>query len=162
MIRSCTPEDFDAIRSIINEAALVYRGVIPDDCWHEPYMPSSYLQSEMQAGVKFWAWEEEALMGVMGIQRVEDATLIRHAYVSSQHQGMGVGKKLLTALIKHAEGNVLVGAWAAATWAIRFYEKNGFCLVSSEEKERLLRRYWTVSPRQIETSVVLTYTHPLS
>ena len=158
MIRRCVRNDFSAIEAIINNAAVVYRGIIPDDCWHEPYMLPSYLKSEIESGVEFWGWEEAGnLVGVMGVQNVKDVTLIRHAYISPQHQNNGIGKKLLDSLLAQTERYVLVGAWAAANWAIRFYEKNGFHLVSSQEKKSFLDRYWTVSQRQVETSVVLAY-----
>jgi len=156
MIRECTDADLTAIHAIINDAAEAYRGVIPDDCWHEPYMTQSELVEEIAAGVKFWAWEDEGiLIGVMGLQEVLDVTLIRHAYVRTADQGHGCGAVLLTSLASKATGPLLVGTWAAATWAIRFYQRHGFRLVSHEEKERLLNTYWTIPPRQIETSVVL-------
>jgi GNAT superfamily N-acetyltransferase len=156
MIRPCSAADEAAIDAIVNEAARAYRGVIPDDCWHEPYMTRSQLLAEIAAGVTFWGWEEsDGLEGVMGLQQVRDATLIRHAYVRSERQGRGVGAALLTALVARAAGPVLVGTWAAATWAIRFYERHGFRLVSDAEKDRLLERYWTIPARQREVSVVL-------
>jgi GNAT superfamily N-acetyltransferase len=156
MIRECSEGDVDVITSIVNEAALAYRGVIPGDCWHEPYMSRSDLLSEMAAGVRFSGREEGgALVGVMGLQRVRDATLIRHAYVRTAHQGRGVGAELMRFLSGRTEGALLVGTWAAATWAIRFYERHGFRLVSSEEKDRLLEAYWSIPARQRETSVVL-------
>ena len=158
-IRACTDADVPAIDQIINEAAQAYRGVIPADCWHEPYVTRSYLETEIAAGVHFSGWEESgALLGVMGLQQVRDATLIRHAYVRSGQQGRGVGGALLNALTVQANGPLLVGTWAAADWAIRFYQKHGFRLVSPEEKDRLLQSYWHISPRQQETSVVLAYT----
>jgi N-acetylglutamate synthase-like GNAT family acetyltransferase len=158
MIRRCTDADFDAIESIVNEAAQAYRGVIPADCWHEPYMTRSNLMAEIAAEVNFWGWDESgALMGVMGLQKVRDATLIRHAYVWPAHQGRGVGSTLLTTLANQATGPLLVGTWAAAEWAIRFYERHGFRLVSTEEKERLLNSYWNIPLRQQETSVVLVH-----
>jgi GNAT superfamily N-acetyltransferase len=156
MIRECSEGDVDVITSIVNEAALAYRGVIPGDCWHEPYMSRSDLLSEMAAGVRFSGREEGgALVGVMGLQRVRDATLIRHAYVRTTHQGRGVGAELMRFLSGRTEGALLVGTWAAATWAIRFYERHGFRLVSSEEKDRLLEAYWSIPARQRETSVVM-------
>lgn len=156
MIRRCTPADVPAIEAIINEAADAYRSVIPIDCWHEPYVSRSELLGEIAAGVDFWGSAESgALMGVMGLQTVRDASLIRHAYVRPGHQGRGVGSLLLTTLVAQASGPLLVGTWAAATWAIRFYERHGFRLVSTEEKDRLLCTYWTIPPRQRETSVVL-------
>jgi GNAT superfamily N-acetyltransferase len=157
MIRPCTKADLDAIGEIINEAAEAYRGVIPADCWHEPYMTRAHLDEEIAAGVVFRGYEDEgALVGVMGLQKSRDATLIRHAYVRSSHQGRGIGGALMSALTSESDGPLLVGTWATASWAIRFYEKHGFELATPAETDRLLRLYWTVSPRQRETSVVLT------
>ena len=142
--------------AVVNAAAEAYRGVIPDDCWREPYMPFDELAHAIASGVAFWGYEMKgALAGVMGIQRVQDVDLIRHAYVLPELQGHGIGRKLLTHLQSLSTGTTLVGTWADATWAIRFYEKHGFALVSAERKAALLERYWAVSPRQIETSVVL-------
>jgi GNAT superfamily N-acetyltransferase len=156
MIRCCDERDFDLIWSIINDGAHAYAGVIPPDCWTEPYMSRDKLRAEMDDGVRFWGYQEhEALNGVMGIQRVEDVTLIRHAYVRTDSQKLGIGGCLLAHLRKLAQGPVLIGTWADATWAIRFYEKHGFHVVTPEQKERLLRRYWNVPDRQVETSVVL-------
>lgn len=155
-IRRCTDGELDTIEAIINDAAEAYRGVIPDDCWHEPYMPRAELEAEVRAGVQFWGWSEAgALVGIMGLQRVRDVTLIRHAYVRPSHQSRGVGRDLLTALIAQSKGRLLVGTWAAATWAIRFYERHGFRIVTNPEKDRLLDTYWTISDRQRDTSVVL-------
>jgi GNAT superfamily N-acetyltransferase len=157
MIRQCANADLAAMDSVINEAALAYREVIPADCWREPYMTRDELAGEVAAGVRFWGWEDSgALVGVMGLQNVRDASLIRHAYVRTAVQGQGIGAALLNTLAGQAEGPLLVGTWAAAEWAIRFYERQGFRLVSSAEKDRLLRAYWDISPRQRETSVVLT------
>lgn len=144
---------------IINAAAEAYRGVIPADCWHEPYMSSEELAAEIAAGVEFSGAEfSGVLIGVMGIQPVEDVRLIRHAYVDPARQGEGVGGALLRHLLGAVpRGRILVGTWAAATWAIDFYERHGFRLVGSTEKDALLERYWTISPRQVETSVVLSY-----
>ena len=159
MIRRCADADFPAIEAVVNEAAAAYRGVIPADCWHEPYMTASALKSEIDAGVNFWGWEESGpLIGVMGIQLVRDAALIRHAYVRAAHQGRGIGGALLSFLVNQATGPLLVGTWAAAEWAIRFYERHGFRLLSPAEKDRLLSTYWSIPSRQKETSVVLTYT----
>jgi N-acetylglutamate synthase-like GNAT family acetyltransferase len=156
MIRRCTDGDLATIESIINEAAEAYRGVIPPDRWHEPYMPREELAAEVAAGVDFWGWEEAgALVGVMGLQRVRDVTLIRHAYVRRSHQSRGIGRQLLDTLAARASGSLLVGTWADATWAIQFYERRGFRLVSGEEKDRLLDTYWTIPDRQRDTSVVL-------
>jgi GNAT superfamily N-acetyltransferase len=157
-IRRCQETDVPEMDAIINEAAEAYRGVIPDDCWHEPYMSRAALVAEIGAGVEFWGWEEAgALLAVMGLQQVRDATLIRHAYVRRAHQGRGLGAALLSSLAAQATGPLLVGTWAAAEWAIRFYERRGFRMVAPDEKDRLLSTYWTISPRQRETSVVLSY-----
>lgn len=156
MIRRCTEGDFEAIYEIINDAAQAYKGIIPADRWREPYMPRDELKDEIEQGVVFWGCEEEeSLVGVMGIQDVDDVTLIRHAYVRTSERRKGIGEKLLTHLRGLADKPLLIGTWADARWAIAFYEKHGFQLVSPEEKERLLRRYWTIPKRQIETSVVL-------
>jgi N-acetylglutamate synthase-like GNAT family acetyltransferase len=157
MIRQCTDTDVAAIDAIINEAAQAYRGVIPIDCWHEPYMSRAQLIAEISAGVAFSGWEEMgSLVGVMGLQRVSDVTLIRHAYVRPGYQGRGIGGALLANLAAQVTGPLLVGTWAAADWAIRFYVHHGFQQVSVAEKDRLLETYWCISPRQQETSVVLT------
>jgi len=161
MMRPCTHLDLDTIDSIINEAAQAYKGFIPADCFHEPYMSRAELLDEISRGVKFYGHEDAGeLVGVMGTQRVLDATLIRHAYVRRAHQGKGIGTALLTALTTQVEGPLFVGTWAAAEWAIRLYERHGFQMVGTEEQNRLLDRYWNVSPRQKGTSVVLAY--PLS
>jgi len=156
MIRRCTDREVAVIESIVNEAAEAYRGVIPADCWHEPYMSRAELVAEISAGVEFWAWEEfGAIVGVMGLQGVRDVTLIRHAYVRPSHQSRGIGRELLHSLAERTKGQLLVGTWAAATWAVRFYERHGFRLVSTDEKDRLLDTYWTIPSRQRDTSVVL-------
>ena len=156
MIRRCADVDVATIDAIINEAAQAYRGVIPGDCWHEPYMPRSDLLAETAAGVEFWGWEEiDALVGVMGLQKVRDATLIRHAYVRPAFQGRGIGSALLRKLANRTKGPLLVGTWAAAEWAIRFYARNGFRQVSVLKKQRLLETYWNVPLHQQENSVVL-------
>ena len=156
MIRSCSPADFDAILKIINDGAAAYRGVIPDDRWHEPYMSADELRHEIAAGIAFSGEEAGgSLVGVMGSQPVRDVILIRHAYVLSHRQQQGTGSRLLEHLISTAPRPVLIGTWAAARWAIRFYEKNGFTVVDGEEKDRLLGMYWDIPERQVETSVVL-------
>jgi len=156
MIRPCREPDTERIYAIINQAAEAYRGVIPADRWHEPYMPREELEAEIAAGVAFWGYEEDGLLlGVMGIQPVKDVTLIRHAYVVPGCQQRGIGSALLRHLLTLAETPVLVGTWAAAGWAVRFYEKHGFRLVTPAEKDRLLRTYWNIPARQVETSVVL-------
>ena len=158
MIRACVKGDFDEIHSIINEAAQAYRGVIPPDCWHEPYMGRDELSREIDSGVRFLGCEsEEKLQGVMGMQYVGDATLIRHAYVRATAQRAGVGAALLAEIVTTTKSPLLVGTWAAASWAIAFYGKHGFELVAAGETATLLRRYWQISPRQIETSVVLKW-----
>jgi len=158
MIRPCTDSDIPNIYAIVNDAAQAYKGVIPADCWHEPYMPLEALKVEISRGVKFWGHEEGGqLVGIMGMQRVRDVTLIRHAYVKTVMRNQGIGGKLLAHLLGQAEGEILVGTWKAAGWAVRFYQKHGFRLVSEEEKDRLLNTYWNISKRQIETSVVLVY-----
>jgi len=156
MIRPCRSEDIAIVLDIINDAASAYKGVIPGDRWHEPYMPMDYLQHELDAGVVFWGYEEEGeLVGVMGNQHVRDVTLIRHAYVRTVHRYKGIGGKMLSHLKTSITEPSLVGTWAAAVWAIRFYEKHGFRLVTMDEKNRLLRKYWSIPERQTETSVVL-------
>jgi GNAT superfamily N-acetyltransferase len=157
MIRTLVASDFGAILEVINDAAQVYKGVIPGDRWKEPYMSAEELRKEIAAGVRFFGWiRGERLLGVAGIQALKDTTLIRHAYVLSGCQRRGIGTRLLKYLMGLAGTNeVLVGTWADATWAIRFYEKHGFKLVSSREKDRLLRAYWSIPERQIESSVVL-------
>jgi GNAT superfamily N-acetyltransferase len=156
ILRPCNDADLDTIFSIINEAAEAYRGVIPADRWHDPYMPREELRHEIQNGVRFWGYEEAGeLLGVMGIQDVQDVTLIRHAYVRTARRGQGIGGKLLAALRAKTNRPLLIGTWAAATWAIRFYQQHGFRLVTPAEKDRLLQRYWSIPARQVETSVVL-------
>jgi N-acetylglutamate synthase-like GNAT family acetyltransferase len=156
MIRHCTDSDFQAIFEIINDGAQAYKGIIPADRWHEPYMSSTDLRREFDSGVTFWGYEDAGqLIGVMGIQHVGDVTLIRHAYVRTAHQGKAIGRQLLAHLRNMTDRPVLMGTWADATWAIRFYERHGFQRVTLEEKDRLLRRYWSIPQRQVETSVVL-------
>jgi len=159
MIRKLLPSDFNALLSVINDGAQAYKGIIPADRWKEPYMSAEELKEELEAGVSFFGWEEaDTLLGVMGIQPVEDTTLIRHAYVRTEYQRRGIGRRLLEHLMRHAKtSEILVGTWADAPWAIRFYENYRFTLVSPEEKDRLLRRYWNIPERQVETSVVLRF-----
>jgi GNAT superfamily N-acetyltransferase len=155
-IRLCRDHERAAILAIVNAVAEAYRGVIAEDCWHEPYMPARELESEIAAGVEFWGYEADgALVGVMGIQPVREVDLIRHAYVLPAHQRHGVGAALLRHLRQRSARRMLIGTWAAAEWAIRFYCRHGFALVSAERKTALLKTYWTVPDRQIETSVVL-------
>jgi GNAT superfamily N-acetyltransferase len=156
MIRRCDVCDFDLIWEIVNNGAQAYKGIIPVDRWHEPYMSRVELRHEIDSGVTFWGCEESgALAGVMGIQPVQNVTLIRHAYVRSEWQKHGIGTQLLAHLRSLTEGPVLIGTWADAEWAIRFYMERGFEMVGREEKNRLLKQYWKVPRRQIETSVVL-------
>jgi GNAT superfamily N-acetyltransferase len=155
-IRPCRDDERTAILRIVNAAAEAYRGVIPADRWHEPYMSSRELKSEIAAGVTFWGYEAgRALVGIMGIQPVRDVYLIRHAYVSPDSQRHGIGGALLEHLARSTTRRMLVGTWAAADWAIRFYRRHGFELVSTECKTALLKTHWTIPDRQIETSVVL-------
>jgi GNAT superfamily N-acetyltransferase len=156
MIRRCDDRDMELIWAIINDGAQAYRGIIPADRWTEPYMSREKLQHEIDDGVAFWGYEDGGtLVGVMGLQQVQDVTLIRHAYVRASSQKRGIGAELLSHLREMTEGPVLIGTWADAVWAIRFYERYGFEIVGAEEKDRLLKRYWRVPERQIETSVVL-------
>ncbi len=156
MIRRCDDRDFELILAIINDAAHAYKGIVPEDRWTEPYMSKNELRHEIDDGVAFWGYEESGkLVGVMGIQPVQDVTLIRHAYVATISQKRGIGASLLSHLRKLTPGPVLIGTWSDAVWAIRFYERHGFQIVSPQQKDRLLRRYWTVPERQVETSVVL-------
>ena len=155
-VRVVRPDEREALLAIVNDAAQAYRGVIPEDCWHEPYMGRDELISEIADGVVFWGLEREgALVGVMGIQDKGDVALIRHAYVRTSERRSGMGGKLLEHLERNTAKPILIGTWAAASWAIRFYEKHGYRIVPPREKDRLLARYWRVPPRQVETSVVL-------
>jgi GNAT superfamily N-acetyltransferase len=155
-VRLCRDDDCDNICAIINAAAEAYRGVIPADRWHEPYMPRRELDDEIAAGVAFWGYENDGvLMGVMGFQPVRDVDLIRHAYVLPSGQRRGVGSALLQHLQRMSKRRILVGTWAAAEWAIRFYRRRGFEPVSAARKTVLLKTYWRIPDRQIETSVVL-------
>jgi GNAT superfamily N-acetyltransferase len=155
-IRPCREDEAETMVAIINSAAAAYRGVIPADCWHEPYMPAAELQSEIAAGIAFLGYEVDGVVaGVMGIQPVRNVDLIRHAYVLPTHQGRGIGSALIAHLRAQHFRPILVGTWTAATWAIRFYERHGFHLVPAATQALLLRNYWTISERQIETSVVL-------
>jgi N-acetylglutamate synthase-like GNAT family acetyltransferase len=156
LIRKSAEGDFAAMLAIVNDAAQAYRGVIPADRWHEPYMSADELAQEIRDGVVFWVAEEEGnLLGVMGIQDKGAVALVRHAYVTPSLQRSGVGTRLL----RHVEGlatqPILIGTWASASWAIEFYRRNGFTVVSPSDKDRLLRTYWSIPARQVETSVVL-------
>src|SRR4051794_30903700 len=153
-IRPCRDDERDAILTIVNAAAEAYRGAIPRDRFHDPYMPADELAAEIAAGVAFWGYEDDdELLGVMGVQRVKDVVLIRHAYVAPAAQRRGVGSALLEHLLREQHRPVLVGTWAAAEWAIAFYRRHGFEPASQD----LLRTYWTIPERQIETSVVLAH-----
>jgi len=156
-IRPIRDDERDAVLAIINDAAQRYRGVIPEDRWHDPYFSAEYLASEVASGVRFFGCDAGGgeLLGVMGVQDVDDVTLIRHAYVSPRAQRGGIGGALLRHLLATAEKPVLIGTWADASWAIAFYEKHGFRVTSREETTRLLKRYWDIPERQVETSVVL-------
>jgi GNAT superfamily N-acetyltransferase len=156
MIRRCDDRDFEVTWAIINDGAQAYRGTIPEDRWTEPYMSRQKLQHEIDDGVVFWGYEDGGdLLGVMGIQQVRDVTLIRHAYVRTSSQKQGVGARLLSHLRLLANGPVLIGTWVDAVWAVRFYERHGFQMVSAREKDRPLKLYWKIPERQVETSVVL-------
>jgi N-acetylglutamate synthase-like GNAT family acetyltransferase len=156
MIRRSSEADHETILAIVNDAAQAYRGVIPADRWHDPYMPADELAREIAAGVAFWVAEEDGrVLGVMGIQDKGDVALVRHAYVASNLQKKGVG----TTLLRHVEGltnkPIWIGTWASASWAIDFYRRNGYTVVSDQDKDRLLQTYWSIPARQVETSVVL-------
>ncbi|HKE07710.1 MAG TPA: GNAT family N-acetyltransferase [Candidatus Acidoferrum sp.] len=156
MIRQCDAQDFAEIWSIINDGARVYKGVIPADRWSEPYMSLEHLRHEIDEGVLFWGYEESGtLLGAMGIQHVQDVTLIRHAYVRTAQQKRGIGALLLTHLRQLTVRPVLIGTWGDAVWAIRFYEKHGFQKVSPRENDLLLKKYWSIPERQMATSIVL-------
>ncbi|EIZ81159.1 putative acetyltransferase (GNAT) family protein [Novosphingobium sp. Rr 2-17] len=155
-IRRCGADDTADMLAIINAAAEAYRGIIPADRWHEPYMSSDEFASELANGVTFSGCEtRDRLIGVMGVQRCHNVDLIRHAYVLPEWQGQGIGARLLGHLCQNAERPILIGTWAAAGWAIRFYEQHGFARVGDDDIAPLLRTYWTVPERQIATSVVL-------
>lgn len=155
-IRESTASDFEAILAIINDAAQAYRGVIPSDRWHEPYMSADELAKEIADGVIFWIVEDDGrLSGVMGIQDKEDVALVRHAYTATTAQRKGIGTKLLRHVETLTGKPILIGTWADASWAIEFYRRNGFTLVSEKDKNGLLRTFWSIPARQIEASVVL-------
>lgn len=160
MITKTGQKDFDTIYEIINDAASAYRGIIPADRWHEPYMTKEELEIQMEEGVQFWKYIEDGkVLGVMGIQFRGDVTLIRHAYVRTLERKKGIGSKLLEHLYKSATTPILIGTWADASWAIEFYQKHGFRILPEEEKNSLLQKYWSVPNRQTETSVVLASTN---
>jgi GNAT superfamily N-acetyltransferase len=159
MICKLSIADFQTIYDVVNEAASAYRGKIPPDCWKEPYMPPQELEEEIKAGVQFYGCKQNGtLVAVMGIQPMDDVTLIRHAYTLTRHQRKGIGEKLLTHLLKLAQSKrILVGTWLDAPWAIRFYQKQGFKPHSRKQTEKLLKKYWEIPQCQIETSIVLEY-----
>lgn len=155
-IRKSDAKDFAAMLAIVNDAAQAYRGVIPRDRWHEPYMPADELAKEIADGVVFWVAEDEGhLLGMMGIQDKGDVALVRHAYVATKAQRNGVGTRLLRHVESLTDKPILIGTWADASWAIEFYRRNGFAVVPKNDKDRLLRTFWSIPARQIETSVVL-------
>ncbi len=155
-IRACGAGDVPAILAVVNDAAEAYRGIIPPDRWHEPYMPLAELEGEVRDGVRFWGCEAEgSLAGVMGLQDRGEVDLIRHAYVRTALRRRGIGEKLLHFLEAASAKPILIGTWTAASWAIRFYEKHGYRTLGREETTRLLRKYWSIPDRQVETSVVL-------
>ncbi|MBA2495223.1 MAG: GNAT family N-acetyltransferase [Acidobacteria bacterium] len=156
MIRKGTDEDFEEIFTIISDGAIAYKGIIPRDRWHEPYMTKAELKAQIEDGVRFSCYvDKNQIVGVMGIQDKTDVDLIRHAYVRTKQRKKGIGTLLLQELIKDSKKPILIGTWKAAYWAISFYEKHGFYLVDEEEKNHLLKKYWTIPDRQVETSVVL-------
>lgn len=155
LIRPCTPADAPQICEVVNDAAVAYRGVIAPDRWKEPYMPLAELEHEIAAGVSFWgAYDGDVLAAVMGLQNVRDVSLIRHAYTRTGSQGRGLGKALLKHVVAQTTRPILIGTWSAASWAIGFYQSQGFRVLGAE-KDEVLRRYWTIPERQIEESVVL-------
>ena len=155
-VRSARLDDFESILAVINDAAQAYRGIIPSDCWHDPYMSADDLKSEIEKNVVFWALENQGrLLAVMGIQDKGDVALVRHAYTATEMQGRGLGTTLLHHLESLTAKPMLIGTWATASWAIEFYCRNKYRVVSDREKNILLRKYWSIPDRQIETSVVL-------
>ncbi|HNX23229.1 MAG TPA: GNAT family N-acetyltransferase [Spirochaetota bacterium] len=157
MIRAAAQDDFDTIYEIINDASIAYKGIIPEDRWHEPYMPESELLEQIDDGVNFYCYcDKTRITGVMGIQDKGDVKLIRHAYVRTSERGKGIGSKLLEFLMKESDKPLLIGTWETASWAISFYVKHGFNIVSRGEKDGLLGKYWKIPKRQMETSVVLS------
>jgi len=159
MIKKCLDVELQAIYDIINDAAQAYRDVIPEDAWHEPYMRREELSTEIRAGVEFWGYYVSGrLVGVMGVQDKPGVTLIRHAYVLTNQRRKGIGTRLLKYLEHETSKPILIGTWSDASWAIEFYKKNGYRLVSSEERGMLLNKYWSVPQDQANASVVLADT----
>jgi|SRR5882724_2052079 len=159
MIRNATEKDFDEIYNVINDAAIAYKGIIPADRWHEPYMTKGELKTQIKDGVRFSCYlDDNKIVGVMGIQDKKDVELIRHAYVISRQRKKGIGTILIHELLKDSKKPILIGTWKVAHWAISFYERHGFFVISEEEKNILLRKYWNIPDRQVETSVVLADT----
>ena len=156
MIIPATENDFDTIYEIINDASIAYKGIIPEDRWHEPYMPKTELREQIDDGVLFYcSFVENQITGVMGIQDKGDVQLIRHAYVRTNQRNKGVGGELLEYFMRKSKKPILIGTWKAASWAVSFYQKHGFSLATEEEKNKLLKKYWNIPERQVETSVVL-------
>jgi len=156
MIIPCLSEDLATIYDIINDGASAYKGIIPEDRWHDPYMSREELKIQINDGVEFWKYTKEGrILGIMGIQYKGEVTLIRHAYVRTSERNKGTGSKLLHHLLSQSTTPVLIGTWADASWAIGFYQKHGFRLLPTNEKNKLLLKYWTIPARQVETSVVL-------
>jgi N-acetylglutamate synthase-like GNAT family acetyltransferase len=156
MIRKATENDFDDIYHVINDAAMAYKGIIPLDRWHEPYMTREELKAQIDDGVCFYCYvDHSGVVGVMGLQDKGEVSLIRHAYVITAERKKGIGARLIQELLKDSSKPVLIGTWRAAHWAIRFYERHGFLVVSEEEKNKLLRKYWNIPDRQVEASIVL-------
>jgi N-acetylglutamate synthase-like GNAT family acetyltransferase len=156
MVRNATEKDFDEIYNVINDAAIAYKGIIPAGSWHEPYMTKEELKTQIEDGVRFSCYiDDNKIVGVMGIQHKKDVDLIRHAYVITRQRKKGIGTILIQELLKASTKPILIGTWKAAHWAISFYERHGFFLVPEEEKNILLRKYWNIPDRQVETSVVL-------
>ncbi len=156
MIERCKSTDFEQIYNIINDSASAYKGVIPADCWHEPYMSEQELQTQIEQKVEFWCYrKDEQILGVMGIQDKSDVKLIRHAYIRTKCRNQGIGGKLLTHFINRTTKPILIGTWQDASWAINFYKNYGFRQLSKIEKDALLQKYWIIPQRQAQVSVVL-------
>lgn len=161
MIRPAQETDFQFIYEVINDSAKAYKGLIPADHWQVPYMSWEELQRQIQEGVQFWCYERKnAIIGCMGIQSKPGVKLIRHAYVRSQFRNHGIGSQLLSHLCNSTELPILVGTWAAATWAIQFYERQGFTLIAPHQKNKLLRKFWKITESQSQASVVLALRFP--